>query len=461
MQPMPWSMSQIKQCEKESGQAMLSDEHALASYAQDFGKLNQVIPSAVCIPSSIKKLQSVLAYANQHNLNVTIRGNGLSQGGQALAQQGSLIMHLEQLNHVQTHEQASIWVEANATWSSLVEVSLKKAQIPYVLPYNCNLSIGGVLSAGGVGSSSFKFGSISSHVKALEVTTADGKTSQVDEQSELFHACLSGQGRFAVITKACIKLRPCLKQVRTFFLVYLDKNQWLHDLADIKSGADYVEAFCSPSLQGAKLTAEGKRLPFAQWLFALHISLEYDSKPPQLNAVSKHLKPWKTIHIQDESIHSYLHRHNSRFEVMKLTGQWDLLHPWYECFIPTSVLSRDLEELLTQLPIHYATVLQIVPLANERRIGFLMLPDSKDICALMILNPGVNPVLLPSCLQAMTILDEHFLQQGGKRYLSGYLGQKLAKNYWQTHFGPAYGDWLQLKKKYDPRHILTSSLHYL
>ncbi len=54
MQPMHWSMSQIKQCEKESGQAMLSDEHTLVSYAQDFGKLNQASPSAVCIPSSIK-----------------------------------------------------------------------------------------------------------------------------------------------------------------------------------------------------------------------------------------------------------------------------------------------------------------------------------------------------------------------------------------------------------------------
>ncbi|WP_332247991.1 hypothetical protein [Legionella tunisiensis] len=222
-----------------------------------------------------------------------------------------------------------------------------------------------------------------------------------------------------------------------------------------------MEAFCSPSLQGAKLTEEGRRMPFAQWLFALHVSLEYDNKPPQLNAVSSHLKPWKTIHIQDESIHSYLHRHNSRFEAMKLTGQWDLLHPWYECFIPTAVLSKELEELLTQLPIHYATVLQIVPLANKKRIGFLMLPEAKDICALMILNPGVNPALLPSCLQTITTLDELFLQQGGKRYLSGYLGQKLASNYWQTHFGPVYSDWLRLKKEYDPRHILTSSLHHL
>lgn len=39
MQQITWSTLQIKQCEKESGQAMLSDEHALVFYSQDFGKL--------------------------------------------------------------------------------------------------------------------------------------------------------------------------------------------------------------------------------------------------------------------------------------------------------------------------------------------------------------------------------------------------------------------------------------
>ena len=51
MQQMPWSMQQIKQCENETGQAMLSDEHTLVSYAQDFGKLTQSNPAAVCIPA--------------------------------------------------------------------------------------------------------------------------------------------------------------------------------------------------------------------------------------------------------------------------------------------------------------------------------------------------------------------------------------------------------------------------
>ncbi|MDI9818319.1 MULTISPECIES: FAD-binding oxidoreductase [unclassified Legionella] len=458
MPQMHWNLHHVKQCKEETGQAMLYDEHALVSYGHDFGQLTQVNPVAACIPQSIEKLQSFLEYANQHHLPVTVRGKGLSQGGQSLPVNGGVTLHLEKLNKVHEHEVDSIWIESNASWATLLAKSLTGYQIPYVIPYNCNLSIGGILSAGGVGASSFKYGSITSHVEALEVVQADGQLKVIDSKSELFQACLSGQGRFAVITKACIKLRHCLKNVRTFFLVYLKKEQWLHDIQEVRGRADYIESFCSPSIQGAKLTS-GKRLPFAQWLYALHVSIEYDKIPPEVNIIST-LDPWKIIHIQDESIHSYLHRHDSRFEAMKLTGQWDLPHPWYECFIPTRVLADNLEMLLLELPLHYATVLQIVPMANRPRTGFFMFPDSNDFCAVMILNPGVNPVLLPGCLQAIEELDRLFLSTGGKRYLSGYLGERVTEKYWQKHFGSSYNDWSRLKKKYDSHHILKSCLHH-
>lgn len=389
---------------------------------------------------------------------MTIRGNGLSQSGQAIPVAGGLSLDLKEFNKVLDREPEAIWVETNSCWADLLAVSLKTGLIPYVLPYNCNLSIGGVISAAGIGASSFKFGPISAHVKALEVILADGEIKIVDEQSPLFKACLSGQGRFAVISKACIRLRPCLKQVKTFFLVYLDKASWLNDLVELKEKADYIEAFCSPSLQGMKLVA-GKRKPFAQWLFVIHASVEYENNSPQFTEIFPGVHPWQLIHSQDESIHSYLHRHDPRFEAMKLTGQWELAHPWYECFMTKAMLSDNLDELLAELPIHYASLLQVVPLANLQQTGFFMLPEVRDVYELMILNPGINPVFVPSCLQVIDALDEKFLKQGGKRYLSGYLGTCLRAEYWQRHFGPLYRDWVELKESYDKQNIFRSFLH--
>ncbi len=452
-----WNTAAIKLHNKETGQALFSDEQTLAVFSQDFGKLIHSSPSAVCIPKDINHLQSLIVFAHHHQLPITIRGNGLSQGGQSLPIPGGLTLSMQNFNRPLELEENAIWVEANTSWSDLLNVSLQQHKAPLALPYNCNLSVGGVLSAGGVGASSFKYGTINSHVVALEVIDGLGEKHIVKNDSPLFHACLSGQGRFAVITKACIQLKPVASQVKTFFLVYASQEQWFEDIEKLKSRVDYMELFCSPSVQGAKLK-EGKRVPIAQWLYGLHFSLEYEHTAPQLNDVIKDLKPWQIIHSQEEPILSYFLRHNSRFEVMKMLGQWDLFHPWYECFIATAVLKKQLDEILHQLPIHYANLVHIVPIARHTA-GFLMLPEEEAVCSFMILNPGVPGILKESCLQAIQTLDEHFISSGGKRYLSGFLGQELSVNYWNNHFGERYASWIDLKKQFDPHGIFGSMLH--
>ncbi|MCK1890510.1 hypothetical protein MXE01_15660, partial [Legionella pneumophila] len=45
---------------------------------------------------------------------------------------------------------------------------------------------------------------------------------------------------------------------------------------------------------------------------------------------------------------------------------WDLLHPWYECFVPTSFLTGVLSQLLEELPLHYASLVHVVPIAKQK-----------------------------------------------------------------------------------------------
>lgn len=460
MQQIPWNMSHIKQCEQITGQAMLRDEHSLVSFSEDFGRTLQSRPSAVCVPQTDVILQKIIRYANENNLPLTIRGNGMSQCGQSISPPGGLVVHLGELNSVCSQDEESVWVEANTSWASLLASSLKENKVPPVVPYNCDLSVAGVISAGGLGASSFKFGSVTAHVSVLEVITADGVLQRVDASSPLFHACLGGQGRFGVISKACIKLRPCGQNVRTFFMTYLDKQECLNDLKLFKENADYIEFFCSPSIQGAKLSPKG-RLPFAQWLYVLHVSVEYDDKAPDLQDLNPDANPWKMHHVQDETIASYVHRHDSRFQAMKMSGQWELQHVWYECFVSADVLMPALEELLASLPLHYATVVQLASIKNLNTPGFFMLPDSEEIFAVMILNPGLPKPLVPSCMDAIKALDVRFLSQGGKRYLSGFLGFDLKPDYWKSHFNRHYEDWITLKQQYDPKRTFCSALHYL
>lgn len=458
MQPTPWSSSQIKQCEQQAGEAMLSDEHSLFFYSEDFGKLQSIKPAAVIQPTSLAALQSILRYANHQSLPAVIRGKGLSQGGQALPVSGGITIQLDHFNRVSFVEDNLVWAEANASWADVLSRTLEQQLAPYIVPYNTQLSVGGVISAGGVGAASFKYGSVVRHVEALEVVTADGAVQLVDKSSELFHACLAGQGRFGVITRACIQLRPCKKQVRTFMLLYLDKDQWLQDIQAATTLADSIEAFCSPAMMGARLTDTG-RLPFAEWLYVLHVTLEYEDQPPEFDQLSAELSPWKLLHCQDEPIASYYYRHDPRFKAMKLMGQWELPHPWYECFVPKTVLTDSLEGILSALPLYYANVLQVSPIDVSAGAGFFKMPDEVPFFGVMILTPGVISALLPSCLATIDALDKRFLKAGGKRYLSGYLGQGLPNEYWEKHYGADYERWMRLKQEYDPNRVFQSSLY--
>ena len=457
IQSSPWNTSKLKQFEKETRQALFRDEQTLASFSQDFSKLIQSPPSAVCKPQNLDDLTSLISFASQHQLALTIRGNGLSQGGQSLPIPGGLTLSMQNFSKTLDLEQDAIWVEANASWATLLDASLQQSKAPYVLPYNCNLSIGGVLSAGGVGAASFKYGAINAYVDALEVVDGSGTTQIVDKTSALFHACLSGQGRFGVITKAKIRLRQVKPQVKTFFLVYTNQTQWFDDLEDVRNKVDYMELFCSPSIQGTQLRAS-KRVPMAQWLYGMHLTVEFEGIAPELNDISCALKPWNILHSQEESIDSYFLRHNGRFDMMKLLGQWDLLHPWYECYVPTALLKEHLEQLLQGFPIHYANFVHVVPIAKQKA-DFLMFPESDSVCSLMILNPGVPEPLKDSCLQVIADLDAFLIGQGGKRYLSGYMGTDLPESYWANHFGDQYGLWVGLKQRFDPQDVFSSVLH--
>ncbi|KTD26282.1 FAD-binding oxidoreductase [Legionella israelensis] len=453
MQQMQWNIERLKQDNPLNlRQALLSDEQTLVLFGKDFGKIIHTKPAAVFQPQTTKELKSFLHYASNHFLPTTIRGKGLSQGGQSLAIEGGVSLSMQHFTQTYELSDHTIWVDANASWADVLNKTLSHRLAPYALPYNCNLSIGGVLSAGGIGAASFKQGTITTHVEALEVIDGTGDLHVVSEGSPLYQACLGGQGRCGVIAKACLKLRTAAPNVKTFFLVYNDVGQWFEDIEQARKEADYLELFCSPSVQGAGLFGE-QRKPIAQWLYGMHISYEYEKKPPVLLA----LKPWKVIHEQEESIHSYMLRHDSRFKMMKLTGQWDLAHPWYECFVPAQWLREHLVSILYSLPLHYANLVHVVPIAN-RRVGFTMFPESESFYELMILNPGIVDPLKDSCLQAIRELDRLLLSQGGKRYLSGYLGEGLDESYWRSHFGSSYAQWLKLKKQYDPAGIFMSSL---
>tara|TARA_Y100001968_G_scaffold333183_1_gene394579 strand:- start:1892 stop:3181 length:1290 start_codon:yes stop_codon:yes gene_type:complete len=419
----------------------------------DFGRIIQVANACILTPTTTQMLQEHLAFGFKHNLAMTIRGKGMSQSGQSLPTHHSAVISMQHINQCKAVNQQTIWVDANASWADVLARTLPHNLMPYVVPYNCNLSIGGVLSVGGIGASSFKYGSAAFHVKALEIIQPDGELVKVAVSHPLAQACLGGQGLFGIIKSVCLNLRPYQPFIKTFCLVYENKATWLNDLIKAKSYADYIESFCSPMNIGSKITNDGRK-PVAKWFYIIHISLEYTQHAPILADLP--LSPSYLGFEQEDNTQSFLFRHNTRLHAMKTTGHWQLSHPWYECFVTAQML-ENLTQILTTLPPFYANMVQVIPVSAKFPVGFLMMPEAQDVFSVMILNLGVLKKMLPMCLQSIDYLDDCFLPQGGKRYLSGFIPRKSPSD-WQAHFGEQYPRWRDAKAQFDPKNLLQSYL---
>ena len=84
-----------------------------------------------------------------------------------------------------------------------------------------------------------------------------------------------------------------------------------------------------------------------------------------------------------------------------------------------------------------------------------MLPAG-DVFAFTMLAPGIPQENMSACLECIANLDSLLLPQGGKRYLSGWLGDNAID--WCGHYGDKGAQRAEVKRRYDPHGIFCSHL---
>lgn len=457
-----WSPEFIQACLEKTKLPFLNDPEIITEASKDFGALFKGSPSAVVFPQTVADFQSLFAFANKNKLTFTLRSKGYSQGGQTLAPQGTVTLDCSQMTKVDKPNLDALTVkcESGATWSTVLAVTSPHNMVPKVIPFFPGLTVGGVLSIGGVGGNSHLYGNIGGNVKELEVVTGLGehKRCNAEQNASLFEATLCGLGRCGVITSATIALRKYKPQVKTFFLHYDNQEDWLTDqkILGCSTNCDYLEAFCFPAPIGFTPDPNGWK-PLIHWLYTIQASFEYDKEEPTETLLSA-LNYQKLISSQISPTLSYLTRYTARIEHMKKSGSWELAHPWWECFLPIDLVSQILPHLLQQLPLSLGDGLGYRLLVlNEKGLTSFMKPSSSTCIAFAALPIGINTHSLQPVLDSLKIVDEWVLARGGKRYLSGWLGN-MDQEAWKLHYGSYYYEWMGLKEKYDPNGILQSLL---
>ncbi|MEM1368435.1 MAG: FAD-binding oxidoreductase [Cyanobacteria bacterium P01_H01_bin.15] len=137
------------------------------------------------------------------------------------------------------NESPSSWFDASSSIRDvLTDLSRQNQTLP-VVPSEPDVSIGGIISAGGYGAHSVRWGAFCDHVKAMDVVTADGELTRCSPQKnkELFHKVCFGMGGGGLILRAQLNTIPRQTQSMTY-------HQWkFNNLKDLTLFASQLETF--------------------------------------------------------------------------------------------------------------------------------------------------------------------------------------------------------------------------
>jgi cytokinin dehydrogenase len=206
------------------------DDRARAAAADDFGHLVHRTPEGVLLPASEEDVAAAVRWAAEHGRTFAAQGGRHSVFGRGQAG-GGVVADMRPLRTVHAIEDDRVVVDAGATWREVLAATLPRGLAPPGLPDYLDLSVGGTLIVGGVGSGISRFGVLSDNVLDLQVVTGRGErlVASPARNPGLFDAVRAGLGQVAVVTRATLRLVPAPRQVRRFLLVYPDLATMLAD----------------------------------------------------------------------------------------------------------------------------------------------------------------------------------------------------------------------------------------
>jgi len=443
--------------------AVDTSDEAIAAASRDFGRLCRGVARGSIRPTTAEQTQRIVRFANERSIRLTLRGRGMSQSGQSIPRDG-LTLDVTGLAHIGEPDltRMSVTTGPGATWRALLERLSPLGLAPSVVPLCLDLSVGGTLSAGGFGSTSHRLGPAVSHVLSANVVTGDGvlRVCGPDRERETFDAVFGGLGCYGAITSVELGLRRVPPRVRTHFLVYDDMETMLQDQLALSrvEGAAHLEGFCAGTVQGLRKNASGRRQPLVKWTFGLHVSEEIDGATDARDpAVLSDLHHAACVHVEEDTSAEFASRYDVRFAAMRVTGAWDLPHPWLECILSLPAALETLPRVLEMLPAFLGDGHRLTLLADTPRPASLAFPSRGPYVSFAILPMGVPEPLLRPALEAMQAVHALLVAAGGKRYLSGWLFEP-DDNDWRRHHNDAHVALCAAKAALDPRRVFESCL---
>ncbi len=327
---------------RDNDPALDASPEAITAAADDFGHLTHLVPAAVARPDSTESVARIVRYATSAGLTIRARGAGHSVAGQAQCD-GGIVCDLARLDQVGPVERDRVSVGAGARWGSVLSTVLQHGLTPPVLTDYLGLSVGGTLSAGGIGGASHQYGPQVDHVRELEIVTSDGQivTCSPTRHRDLLSAVLGGQGRSGIITKAMIPLVPAPQRARVFKI-------------RVPSLATFIA--CQRRLARERRFGylEGQVIAgeTGGWDYMLELAAFYSGNAPDDKALldGLRLSPAAVeVEVEDVGYEKFCQRMLPGVRLLAATGDWYRAHPWFSVFLPADAAGEFVAETLASL----------------------------------------------------------------------------------------------------------------
>jgi cytokinin dehydrogenase len=426
------------------------DGQARAAAADDFGHLVHRTPEGVLLPASEEDAAAAVRWAAEHGRTFAAQGGRHSVFGRGQAGDG-IVADMRQLRTVHAIEDDRVVADAGATWREVLAATLPRGLAPPGLPDYLDLSVGGTLVVGGVGSGISRFGVLSDNALGLQVVTGSGErlVSSPTRDPGLFDAVRAGLGQVAVVTRATLRLVPAPQQVRRFLLYYPDLATMLADERLLTHDHRFER------VQGAVLPA-----PDGGWTFRLDVVKEPSGDPADdvellagLSDDRPRAEP-STLPYLD-----YLDRLAALERLLRSEGRWSFPHPWLTTFLGDPMVeSVAAGELARLAPADLGPLGQVVisPILRESvRTPLLRLPPDPlgFTFNLVRFPPTDDPAEARRLVAANRAVYERVRDAGGTLYPVSAFPMSAAD--WRDHFGAAFGRLRDAKREHDPGHVLT------
>jgi FAD/FMN-containing dehydrogenase len=358
---------------------------------QDFGGIVTRTPRWVARPGSVREVAATVRDAGAGEL--VPRGTGHSTYGQS--QTDGISLDLRGLRGVRAVRGDAVEVEAGATWREVLDATLPSGLTPPVLPDHLDMTVGGTISAGGVGGTSHVHATVADTTRELEVVTAEGEIARCSatHRRALFDAVRGGLGRHGVITAALVALVPAPRRV-------------LSCRVPVEDAAALLRA--QRLVAGDHLAGQAKPATGGGWRFELRATVyDGDAAPPGTSPTE----------IERLSYLEFVDRLRPDVEQLVALGEWARPHPWGMVFLPADRAAAIIEATLATMgpaDLGLSGVVLVKALTLGRVPALAAPPDPVLFGLLRTASPGCATV--EEMLAGNRILCERARQAGGTRY---------------------------------------------